>query len=207
MSLFSYDQVYRKKGYRVIAGVDEAGRGSIAGPVVAAAVILSDKLRIEGLRDSKKLSSQQRRALFWKIMLEADDVGFGVIDVRDIERINILEATKKAMIMALEMLRLRPQLVMIDAIKLDIPLKQISIVKGDERSASIAAASIIAKVLRDWIMEYYDSLYPCYGFRNHSGYCTKEHLIQLKLYGPCPVHRKTFRHVMDLELPFDPIMR
>jgi len=207
MSLFSYDEFYRKKGYTIIAGVDEAGRGCIAGPVVAGAVILRDNLRIEGLRDSKKLSGQQRKELFWKIMLEADDVGFGVIDVRDIERINILEATKKAMIKALEMLKLRPQLIMIDAIKLDIPLKQISIKKGDDRSASIAAASVIAKVLRDWIMEYYDSLYPYYGFKKHRGYCTKEHLIQLKLYGPCPIHRKTFKHVMDLELPFDSIMR
>ncbi len=207
MSLFSYDQVYRKKGYRIIAGVDEAGRGCIAGPVVAGAVILRDNLRIEGLRDSKKLSGQQRKELFWKIMLEADDVGFGVIDVRDIERLNILEATKKAMIKALEMLKIRPQLIMIDAIRLDIPLKQISIIKGDDRSASIAAASVIAKVLRDWIMEYYDSLYPYYGFKKHRGYCTKEHLIQLKLYGPCPIHRKTFKHVMDLELPLDSIMR
>jgi len=207
MSLFSYDEFYRKKGYTIIAGVDEAGRGCIAGPVVAGAVILREKLRIEGLRDSKKLSGQQRKELFWKIMLEADDVGFGVIDVRDIERLNILEATKKAMIKALEMLKIRPQLIMIDAIKLDIPLKQISIKKGDDRSASIAAASVIAKVLRDWIMEYYDSLYPYYGFKKHRGYCTKEHLIQLKLYGPCPIHRKTFKHVMDLELPFDSIMR
>jgi ribonuclease HII len=207
MSLFSYDQGYRKKGYRIIAGVDEAGRGCIAGPVVAGAVILRDNLRIEGLRDSKKLSGQQRKELFWKIMLEADDVGFGVIDVRDIERLNILEATKKAMLKALEMLKIRPQLIMIDAIRLDIPLKQISIIKGDDRSASIAAASVIAKVLRDWIMEYYDSIYPYYGFKKHRGYCTKEHLIQLKLYGPCPIHRKTFKHVMDLELPLDSIMR
>jgi ribonuclease HII len=202
MSLFSFDDSFRRKGYRIIAGVDEAGRGCIAGPVVASAIILKAGLRIEGLRDSKKLSPQKREELFWQIILEAEDVGFGVIDVEEIERLNILRATKKAMTSAIEMLRIHPQLILVDALKLDIPYKQVSIIKGDDRSASIAAASIIAKVLRDWIMDYYDSLYPWYGFKKHRGYCTKEHLKLLKIYGPCAVHRKTFKHVMDLELPF-----
>lgn len=203
MSLFAHDHSYRRKGYRIIAGVDEAGRGCIAGPVVASAVILKEGVRFEGLRDSKKLTHHKRTELFWKLLQEAEDIGVGVIDVADIERFNILEATKRAMALAVGSLKIKPQLLLIDALRIDIPVKQVSIVKGDDRSASIASASVVAKVLRDWIMEYYDSLYPEYGFRKHRGYCTKEHLRALKLYGPSPVHRKTFRHVMDMPLPFE----
>ena len=203
VSLFSHDHAYRRRGYRIIAGVDEAGRGCIAGPVVAGAVILKDGVRFEGLRDSKKLTPRKRAELFWKILIEAEDVGIGVVDVADIERLNIYEATKRAMVLAVGSLRMKPQLLLIDALKIDIPVKQISLVKGEDRSASIAAASIVAKVLRDWIMDYYDSLYPQYGFRTHRGYCTREHLRLLRLHGPSPVHRKTFRHVMDMALPFE----
>ncbi len=202
MLLFRYDQAYRRKGYRIIAGVDEAGRGCIAGPVVASAVILRDGVRIEGVRDSKRLSPQKRKEIFWRIITEAEDVGIGIVDVHEIDRINILEATKKAMIEAINSLRIRPQLVLIDALKLPIPFKQVSLVGGDNRSASVAAASIVAKVIRDWIMEFYDSLYPGYSFKEHKGYCTRRHLERLDLYGPSPIHRQTFSPVMNLRLPF-----
>lgn len=202
MSLFGHDEVYRKKGFRVLAGVDEAGRGSLAGPVVASAVILREGLRINGLDDSKRLSSKKRIELFWQLMLEAEDIGFGIVPVEDIERLNIFEATKKAMIMAIDGLKRLPDLVLIDAIKLPIPIKQVSIIKGDQKSASIAAASIIAKVIRDWIMDYYDFLYPEYGFRQNRGYGTGYHRESLRIHGPCPIHRKTFKYVMDLPLPF-----
>ncbi|MCX7794581.1 MAG: ribonuclease HII [Thermodesulfovibrionales bacterium] len=205
MSLFRFDLTYRKRGFRLVAGVDEAGRGSLAGPVVAGAVILSEGFRIEGLDDSKKLSPQKRSELFWQLILGAEDIGFGIVDVEEIERINILEATKKAMIEAINGLKKVPDIVLIDALKLPISTKQISVVKGDQKSASIAAASIIAKVLRDWIMEYYDSLYPAYGFKKHKGYGTVIHKKNLRIYGLCPIHRRTFGHVMELVLPFDKV--
>lgn len=205
MSLFRHDELYRKKGFKLIAGVDEAGRGSLAGPVVAGAVILREGLRIKGLDDSKKLSPQKRLELFWQLMLEAEDISFGVVNVEDIERLNIFEATKMAMAEALTGLKRVPDLVLIDAIKLPLPLRQISIIKGDQKSASIAAASIVAKVIRDWVMEYYDFIYPEYGFKRHKGYGTVTHRKSLKIFGPCPIHRKNFRHVMELALPFDKI--
>lgn len=205
MTLFRHDELYRKKGFKVIAGVDEAGRGSLAGPVVAGAVILREGLRIEGLDDSKKLSPQKRLELFWQLMLEAEDISFSVVEVGDIERLNIFQATKMAMTEAIKGLRKIPDLLLIDALKLPVPFKQVSIIKGDQKSASIAAASIIAKVIRDWVMEYYDFLYPEYGFKRHKGYGTATHRKSLKIYGPCPIHRKTFRHVMELKLPFDKI--
>lgn len=202
MSLYRFDESYRKKGFRVIAGIDEAGRGCIAGPVVAGAVILGENPRIEGIRDSKKLSPIRRKELFWRIMLEAVDVSFGIVDVDYIEKTNILDATRRAMIEAINGLEVKPELLLIDAVKLSVPVKQVAVVRGDDRSASIAAASIIAKVLRDWIMEYYDSLYPEYDFKTHKGYCTRKHLRLLNLYGLCPIHRKGFKPVMNLNLPF-----
>ncbi len=203
MPLFKYDNSYRKKGYRVIAGIDEAGRGSLAGPVVAGAVILKEGVMIEGLDDSKKLTHQKRAEIFWQLMLEAEDVSFGVVDVEDIERFNILQATKMAMNRAINGLKKRPDLILIDALRLTIPLKHISIIKGDQKSASIAAASIVAKVLRDWIMEYYDFLYPEYGFKDHKGYATVRHRECLRIYGPCPIHRKTFKPINQMEFYFN----
>ncbi|MFN3739628.1 MAG: ribonuclease HII [Thermodesulfovibrionales bacterium] len=202
MPLFKYDDSYRKKGYRVIAGIDEAGRGSLAGPVVAGAVILKEGHIIEGLDDSKRLTHQKRMELFWQLMLEAEDVSFGIVDVEDIERFNILQATKMAMLRAIDGLKKRPDLILIDALRLPISLKHISIIKGDQKSASIAAASIIAKVLRDWIMEYYDFLYPEYGFKDHRGYGTVRHRECLRIYGPCPIHRRTFKPVSQREFFF-----
>lgn len=187
----------------MIAGVDEAGRGPLAGPVVAAAVILPEGLRIEGIRDSKVVPQKERESLFRQISISAAGIGIGVVDAVDIDRINILEATKRAMFEAVSALPLRPDMLLIDALSLpSLPIKQTPIIKGDATSAAIAAASIIAKVHRDEIMMRYHTLYPRYGFDRHKGYGTKAHLRSIKEYGPCPIHRKSFGGVLSLPLPF-----
>lgn len=186
-----------------MAGIDEAGRGPLAGPVVAAAVVLPPAGRIEGLRDSKKVPEKERESLFWDVFCSCIDIGVGVVESETIDNLNILKATRLAMKLAVEDLSSRPDLLLIDAVKLmSVNIKQISLVKGESQSASIAAASIIAKVVRDRIMEHYDSLYPAYGFAKHKGYPTKDHIRSIALHGPCPIHRKSFQHVMSLSLPF-----
>ncbi len=202
MQLFSFDGFLRDEGYTRIAGIDEAGRGCIAGPVVSAAVVLPSDVIIEGLKDSKKLSSEERERLFAEILLVAEDIGIGMAGVSSIERMNVYEATRYSMKEAVKSLRIKPDLLLVDAMNIDLSVKQISLIKGESKSASIAAASIVAKVVRDRIMEIYDMMYPSYNFRKHKGYCTGEHMKRLLEYGPCPIHRKTFRHVMDLKLPF-----
>ncbi len=202
MHLFSFDASLRNGGYSRIAGIDEAGRGCIAGPVVSAAVVLPSDMIIEGLKDSKKLSSVERERLFAEIFLLAEDIGIGMAGVSCIERMNVYEATRYSMKEAVRSLSIKPDLLLIDAMNIDIPVRQMSLIKGEDRSASIAAASIVAKVVRDRIMEIYDIMYPNYNFRRHKGYCTGEHMKRLLKYGPCPIHRRTFRHVMDLRLPF-----
>jgi ribonuclease HII len=204
--LYEYDESIRKNGFSMIAGIDEAGRGPVAGPVVAAAVILPDNIRIEGIRDSKKIPEKEREYLFWAILLNALDIGIGIIDSVEIDRINILRATRQAMhdaVMDLTNNSDKPDIILIDALTIpSIKMKQMPIIKGDAKSASIAAASIIAKVVRDGIMIKYHSIYPQYGFDKHKGYATKAHLDKIKKYGPCPIHRKSFQKVMDLPLPF-----
>jgi ribonuclease HII len=201
--LYAFDESIRKNGFSIIAGIDEAGRGPLAGPVVAAAVILSTRIRIDGIRDSKKIRQKERESLFYKILVSAEDIGLGIVDSEEIDKINILNATKLAMEKALEDLRLMPDLILIDALTLkSIKTKQISLIKGESKSASIAAASIIAKVIRDGIIMSYHEKYPQYGFDKHKGYATVFHLERIKEYGPCTIHRKSFKKVMDIMLPF-----
>lgn len=180
----------------IIAGVDEAGRGPLAGPVVAAAVILSDNHEIEGLRDSKKLSAKKREVLFDEINDKAISVGIGIVSEKEIDQTNILIATHKAMQMALGRLNRKPTLALIDGYKLPnqvIPNK--GIIKGDTKVASIMAGSIIAKVTRDAIMLEYDKIFPEYGFAKHKGYGTKQHIEALNEYKATPIHRKSFKPV------------
>ncbi|HMK61576.1 MAG TPA: ribonuclease HII [Dissulfurispiraceae bacterium] len=202
MDPYDYDESAGNGEFSVIAGVDEAGRGPLAGPVVAAAVVLDKGQRISGLRDSKKVPEAERETLY-RIILSSGMVSVGVIDADEIDRINILNATKKAMHLAVMGLESIPELLLIDALTIPgVSVKQIPIIKGDAKSASIAAASIIAKVTRDRMMMDYHATFPQYGFDHHKGYATRKHLECLKLHGPCPIHRKSFHPVISLSLPF-----
>ena len=193
--VLAWEEAVRALGYRCIAGVDEAGRGPLAGPVVAAAVILRAGDRIAGLTDSKRLSPRQRAVLEPEIRRRALAVGVGISDVARIERINILEATRRAMEGAVAALEPPADFLLIDALEITFPLPQKALVKGDLRSHSIAAASVVAKVTRDRIMEDYDRIYPGYGFARHKGYGTAEHRERLIALGPSPIHRRSFRGV------------
>ena len=187
------NEIYAE-GYELICGVDEAGRGPLAGPVCAAAVILPRDLEIEGLNDSKKLSDKRRRALYEVITEQAISYGIAMVDEKVIDEINILQATFLAMRQAVLQLSEKPALALVDGNREpafgDIPIKTSS--KGDSLSANIAAASILAKVTRDRFMEEQDALYPQYGFAVHKGYGTRAHYDALREYGPCPIHRRTF---------------
>lgn len=194
--MFFEDKAY-KAGYFLIAGVDEVGRGPLAGPVYAAAVILPPDLnKLEGMRDSKKLSAKTREALYEKILNQALGVGLAEVSAREVDRLNILQAALLAMKQAVLALNPAPQFLLVDG-HLELPLKlpQQAIIKGDDRSLSIAAASIIAKVSRDRHMEKLDALYPQYGFAQHKGYGTAYHWEALRRYGPCPEHRLSFKGV------------
>ncbi|EPH94670.1 ribonuclease HII [Enterococcus faecalis 13-SD-W-01] len=182
-------------GHQFIAGIDEVGRGPLAGPVVAAAVILPKNYELLGLNDSKQLSEKKREELYEKITENALAVGIGVIEESIIDQVNIYEASKLAMIQAVEQLTIQPTYLLIDAMVLDLPIQQEKIIKGDARSVSIAAASVIAKVYRDRMMKEYEALYPGYGFAKNAGYGTQEHLNGLKENGITPIHRKTFAPV------------
>ena len=203
MDIYRHDEDLRNNGFQRIAGIDEAGRGPLAGPVVAAAVVLRGNTRIKGLRDSKKVPEKERESLFIEIQDTALDIGIGIVNHEDIDRINILRASKLAMKLAIENLSELPDFLVIDAVSLpSIPIKQLFPIKGESVSASVAAASIIAKVTRDRLMLEYHNQYPQYNFNKHKGYSTKEHMELIRLYGPCPIHRKSFCKVMTLELPF-----
>ena len=180
-------------GLRLICGVDEAGRGPLAGPVCAAAVILPEHLQIPGLNDSKKLTDKKRRELFPVIQEQAIAYGIGLASEQEIDEINILQATFLAMRRALEQLTVRPEIALIDGNReTDFGLPVKTVVKGDSLSANIAAASVLAKVTRDNLMMELAQQYPEYGFEIHKGYGTKAHYEALRTYGPCPIHRKTF---------------
>lgn len=198
MRLFHFEKSIRQKGFELIAGVDEVGRGSLAGPVVASAVILPQKCSISGLNDSKKLRPKKRERLFSQIQKEAISIGIGLVIHRVIDEINILEATKRAMVEAIFRLKKNPDYLLIDGkTPLDISIQQKTIVKGDSISASIASASIVAKVTRDKIMNNYDRIFPLYKFSSHKGYATKNHIDAIKNFGVCGIHRRSFKRVKE----------
>jgi ribonuclease HII len=192
------EKILHEKGFSLIAGIDEAGRGPLAGPVVAAAVIFAQTWTHPEIKDSKQLTSQKREVLYHIVSQEALAWGCALVEPAEIDQINILQASLKAMRMAVESLALEPDFLLIDGLHpIDISVPQISIKKGDQKSLSIAAASIMAKVTRDAIMKQYHELYPQYNFVQNKGYGTQEHLRALVEYGQCPIHRKTFKTVMD----------
>ena len=188
-----HERELRRAGFQHIAGLDEVGRGSLAGPVVAAAVMLPERHRIKGLRDSKVLARSRREALYELILDRAEAVGVGCVEVDVIDAINILQATKLAMAEALDRLRERPDHLVVDALTLrEVDIPQRAIIDGDAISASIAAASIVAKVTRDRICDEFDERYPAYGFTRNKGYGTRFHYDALLADGPCAWHRRSF---------------
>lgn len=191
--MLEYERQFQEQGEKYIAGIDEAGRGPLAGPVVVAGVImpLGNNDIIEGVNDSKKLSAKKRDLLYDKIMEKAIEVQVAIIDSETIDRDNILNATKGGMTRCIEGFK-QVDRVLIDAVKLDSKVPTLSIIHGDALSYSIAAASIVAKVTRDRLMQDYHTQYPQYNFAKHKGYGTAEHIRLLKEYGPCPIHRRTF---------------
>ena len=195
---YRFESAAWRRGITRLAGVDEAGRGPLAGPVVAAAVVLSPGARITGVDDSKQLLPEERQRLFGVIRERALGVGVGIVDHLTIDRINILQATRLAMGQALGALGIEPELVLTDYVTVPgLRCPQRNLVEGDRRSASVAAASIIAKVTRDRIMEEADREYPMYGFGRHKGYPTPEHRMALELHGPCALHRRTFAGIWN----------
>jgi ribonuclease HII len=193
-----HEEKARERGYRLIAGIDEAGRGPLAGPVVASAVILPPDFNATGVDDSKKLTPRKRALLYDGIFSSALAVGVGVVDEAQIDEINILQASLLAMDRAVARLSLRPDYLLIDGtfpIKTDLPQELLA--KGDARSVSIAAASIVAKVTRDRLMEAYHEAYPQYGFLRHKGYPTRDHREALRELGACPIHRRSFKGVKE----------
>jgi len=193
-----FEKMYYRRGYQKIAGVDEAGRGPLAGPVVAAAVILPKNGIGPQLFDSKQISSKKREELYSSILNEALGVGVGVVGQEEIDRINILQATLRAMALAIGNLSPPPDFILIDGLQgITLPIPQKTIRKGDRLSNSIAAASIIAKVTRDRMMEECHQKYPQYNFGGHKGYGTKEHRSAIERFGVCELHRKTFRGVKE----------
>jgi len=190
-----FERAARQSGWTRIAGIDEAGRGALFGPVVAAAVILNPKRRIVGLDDSKKLASDRRAELAERIREHAVAWAVAEVDAARIDAWNIYQASRQAMTAALEQLTIAPDYLLIDAMELDVLIEQKSLIKGDARSVSIAAASILAKTHRDTRLDEWDSVYPGYGFAQHKGYGTPEHLAALKRLGPTPLHRHSFAPV------------
>jgi ribonuclease HII len=198
VEMSEYERLYKSQGFTLIAGIDEVGRGPLAGPVVAAAVILPDDFQILGIDDSKKLTESKREELYESIRSTAISIGVGIIEAKEIDEINIYEATKKAMYAALNQLHIRPDFLLVDAMKLTTPMPSEAIIKGDSKSISIAAASVIAKVTRDRMMKEIGIHYPEYRFEQNMGYGTKEHLEALQLYGATPYHRRSFAPVKEL---------
>lgn len=193
-NLKQIENEFYKEGIETICGIDEAGRGPLAGPVVVAAVIMPKESLIEGVNDSKKVSEKKRETLYEQITKEAISYAVGIIDQKEIDEINILNATKKGLTIAIKELKVKPNRILVDALtKIDTcNIPYTSIVKGDAKSYSIAAASIIAKVTRDRIMREWDEIYPQYGFEKHKGYGTKMHIEAIKENGLCPLHRLSF---------------
>ena len=196
--MLAYEKELYAQGIQLIAGVDEVGRGPLAGPVVAAAVILPENCKIPGLNDSKKIPKSKHQAIYQAVLDQALSVGIGVKDNQVIDQVNIYEATKLAMLEAIQELDQQPQHLLIDAMKLDLPISQTSIIKGDANSLSIAAASVVAKVTRDQMMAAYDQEYPGYDFGQNSGYGTSKHLEGLEKHGVTPIHRRSFEPIKSM---------
>ena len=197
-NMLTYEKDLYKQGLTLIAGVDEVGRGPLAGPVVAAAVILPQGCKIKGLNDSKKIPKKKHLEVFQAVQDQALSIGIGIIDNQVIDQVNIYEATKLAMKEAISQLSLQPQHLLIDAMKLDLPISQTSIIKGDANSLSIAAASIIAKVTRDELMKDYDQQFPGYDFSANAGYGTVKHLEGIEKQGITAIHRLSFEPIKSL---------
>ena len=196
--MLAYENELYAQGIDLIAGVDEVGRGPLAGPVVAAAVILPKACKIPGLNDSKKIPKSKHKEIYEAVLQEAIAISIGVKDNHVIDQVNIYEATKLAMMEAIGQLEPQPQHLLIDAMKLDLPISQTSIIKGDANSLSIAAASIVAKVTRDQMMEEFDKEYPGYDFAQNAGYGTAKHLAGLDKLGVTPIHRRSFEPVKSM---------
>ncbi len=196
--LYQYEQALFEEGLEYIAGVEEVGRGPLIGPVVAACVVLPKGFILEGLTDSKKLSPKKREFFYSIIKEQALGIGIGIIDAKTIDEVNIYQASKLAMIEAINNTECHKEHILIDAMKLDIDIPTTSIIKGDSKSITIAAASVIAKVTRDKMMDELDIIYPQYGFKHHKGYPTKRHISALHKYGVLEEHRKTYRPVSSI---------
>lgn len=197
-NLYEYELDLIKQGYQLIGGIDEVGRGPLVGPVVAACVVLPLNYKLPGLNDSKKLSEKKRELFYQIIKKDALGIGIGIIDEKIIDQVNIYEATKLAMKAAIKNNPIKIDYLLIDAMKLDVDIPFQAIIKGDQKSLSIAAASVIAKVTRDQILIELDKKYPQYNFKNNKGYGTKKHLEALKLYGALKEHRVSFKPVQDV---------
>ena len=196
--MLAYEKELYTQGIQLIAGVDEVGRGPLAGPVVAAAVILPEDCKISGLNDSKKIPKSKHKEIYEAVLQNAVAIGIGIKDNQVIDQVNINEATKLAMMEAIGQLEPQPQHLLIDAMKLDLPIPQTSIIKGDANSLSIAAASIVAKVTRDQMMEEFDREYPGYDFAQNAGYGTVKHLAGLDKLGVTPIHRRSFEPIKSM---------
>ena len=200
-TMLRYEKELYQKGYQAIAGIDEVGRGPLAGPVVTACVILPKDCKIRHLNDSKKIPKKHHEEIYEEVLARALGVGIGIVDNDTIDRVNIYEATKLGMLQAIEQLKgevTKPDYLLIDAMQLDTPIPQLSLIKGDANSLSIAAASIVAKVTRDRMMAEYAKEYPGYAFDKNVGYSTKDHLAGLKQYGFTPIHRKSFEPIKSM---------
>ncbi|QPS71854.1 ribonuclease HII [Lactococcus garvieae] len=197
-TMLAFERQAYAQGFEHVAGIDEVGRGPLAGPVVTAAVILPKNCKISGLNDSKKIPKSKHEAIFNEVQEKALAIGIGLVDNDTIDQVNIYQATKIAMLQAIEKLEVAPQCLLIDAMELDINLPQKSIIKGDAKSASIAAASIVAKVTRDRLMTDYAQKYPYYDFEHNAGYGTAKHLAGLEVYGITPIHRKSYEPIKSM---------
>jgi ribonuclease HII len=197
-TMLAFERQAYAQDFEYVAGIDEVGRGPLAGPVVTAAVILPQNCKIKGLNDSKKIPKSKHEAIFNEVQEKALAIGIGLVDNDTIDQVNIYQATKIAMLQAIEKLEVEPQCLLIDAMELDINLPQKSIIKGDAKSASIAAASIVAKVTRDRLMTDYAQKYPYYDFEHNAGYGTAKHLAGLEVYGITPIHRKSYEPIKSM---------
>ncbi len=200
MNLYKYENELYRSNIKTIGGVDEVGRGPLIGPVVAACVVLPKTFILEGLNDSKKISEKKRNLFYSYIIENCLAYGIGIVDAEEIDKINIYEASKKSMVLAIKEVQKQLKLdhVLIDAMKLELDIPSTSIIKGDANSISIAAASVVAKVVRDKMMYDLDEKYPMYGFRNHKGYPTKKHIEALKKYGIIEGYRKSYGPVKEV---------